>query len=63
MRQTRSSYSDAQEEFSNLANLELVHGDGFKSDVEFTVFVSNLPYSQSRKAIEWLAQKNSPAQS
>ncbi|QLH09386.1 16S rRNA (adenine(1518)-N(6)/adenine(1519)-N(6))-dimethyltransferase RsmA [Candidatus Nitrosotenuis sp. DW1] len=50
-------YSDAQEEFSNLSNLELVHGDGFKSDVEFTVFVSNLPYSQSRKAIEWLAQK------
>lgn len=50
-------YSDAQVQFSNLPNLELVHGDGFKSDVEFSVFVSNLPYSQSRRAIEWLAQK------
>lgn len=50
-------YSEAQAQFSNMPNLELVHGDGFKSDVEFTVFVSNLPYSQSRKAIEWLAQK------
>lgn len=50
-------YSEAQEQFSNLSNLELIHGDGFKADVKFTVFVSNLPYSQSRKAIEWLAQK------
>ncbi|MBM2852073.1 MAG: ribosomal small subunit methyltransferase [Candidatus Nitrosotenuis sp.] len=50
-------YSKAQEQFSNLSNLELLHGDGFKADVEFTVFVSNLPYSQSRKAMEWLAQK------
>lgn len=50
-------YSDAKERFSNLPNLEVMHGDGFKSDAKFTVFVSNLPYSQSRKAIEWLAQK------
>jgi 16S rRNA (adenine1518-N6/adenine1519-N6)-dimethyltransferase len=50
-------YSDAQEQFSKFSNLELIHGDGFKTDVEFTVFVSSLPYSQSRKAIEWLAQK------
>jgi 16S rRNA (adenine1518-N6/adenine1519-N6)-dimethyltransferase len=49
-------YSKAQEQFS-FSNLELLHGDGFKADVEFTIFVSNLPYSQSRKAIEWLAQK------
>ncbi len=50
-------YLDARAKFSNISNLTLVHGDGFKSDVEFTIFVSNLPYSQSRKAIEWLAQK------
>ena len=49
-------YSKAQERFS-FSNLELFHGNGFKADVEFTIFVSNLPYSQSRKAIEWLAQK------
>ncbi|TBR26503.1 MAG: ribose ABC transporter permease [Candidatus Nitrosotenuis sp.] len=50
-------YSDAQEQFSNIQNLELIHGDGFRTDADFSIFVSNLPYSQSRKAIEWLAQK------
>jgi len=44
--------------FSNFVNLELVQGDGFKLDLEFTILVSNLPYSQSRRAIEWLIQKN-----
>lgn len=37
-------------------NLELVCGDGFKTDVCFDVFVSSLPYSQSRRAVEWLCQ-------
>lgn len=50
-------YSDAKEQFSKFSNLELVHGDGFRTGVDFSIFVSNLPYSQSRKAIEWLAQK------
>lgn len=36
-------------------NLMLLHGDGFDVDIQFDVFVSNLPYSQSRKAVEWLA--------
>ena len=38
-------------------NLKLKLGDGFKSKENFTVFVSNLPYSKSRDAIEWLIQK------
>jgi 16S rRNA (adenine1518-N6/adenine1519-N6)-dimethyltransferase len=38
-------------------NLMLLHGDGFKFDVNFDVFVSNLPYSRSRRAVEWLATK------
>ncbi len=38
-------------------NLQLKFGDGFKSKENFTVFVSNLPYSNSRNAIEWLIQK------
>ncbi|MEM2761050.1 MAG: rRNA adenine N-6-methyltransferase family protein [Nitrososphaerales archaeon] len=38
-------------------NLTLLHGDGFTFDFSFDVFVSNLPYSKSRKAIEWLAKK------
>lgn len=41
-----------------LANLELVNRDLFKEpDVEFNVFVSNLPYSKSRDAFEWLAAR------
>ena len=37
-------------------NLELVSSDLFKiSTLDFEVFVSNLPYSRSRDAIEWLA--------
>lgn len=40
----------------SIPNLELRLGDGFASDdVRFDVFVSNLPYSQSRRAVEWLA--------
>ncbi|MGQ0606714.1 MAG: 16S rRNA (adenine(1518)-N(6)/adenine(1519)-N(6))-dimethyltransferase RsmA [Candidatus Nitrosotenuis sp.] len=50
-------YSDAILKFSKIQNLELMYGDGFESDVNFTIFVSNLPYSESKRAIEWLAQK------
>jgi 16S rRNA (adenine1518-N6/adenine1519-N6)-dimethyltransferase len=47
----RKALQDLQHE-----NLELVSGDAFKSDgVKFDVFVSNLPYSRSRDAMEWLA--------
>ena len=38
-------------------NLDLVNADGFKTDREFSIFVSSLPYSESRTAIEWLCQK------
>lgn len=50
-------HSDAAAKFSGLSNLRLVHGDGFDSDEKFSIFVSNLPYSESRNALEWLAQK------
>ena len=39
-------------------NLDLRYGDGFKTSEKFHVFVSNLPYSKSKKAIEWLVQQN-----
>ena len=39
------------------SNLILEHGDGFNSEHDFSVFISNLPYSKSRFAIEWLLQK------
>jgi 16S rRNA (adenine1518-N6/adenine1519-N6)-dimethyltransferase len=38
-------------------NLTLLHGDGFMFDGSFDVFVSNLPYAKSRRAIEWLATR------
>ena len=50
-------YKNAKKSFSDIDNLELVHGDGFKTDEKFSIFVSNLPYSKSRDAIEWLIQK------
>jgi len=46
----------AKSEFGNLDNLVLKSGDGFKTKDIFSIFVSNLPYSQSKDAIEWLAQ-------
>ena len=50
-------YSQAKEIFSQIPNLVLERGDAFKKNAEFTVFVSNLPYSESRTAMEWLVQK------
>ncbi len=42
--------------FSKIDNLILKSGDGFKKKDSFSIFVSNLPYSRSKDAIEWLAQ-------
>jgi 16S rRNA (adenine1518-N6/adenine1519-N6)-dimethyltransferase len=52
-----SLYSEAILKFSKIPNLELMYGDGFGIESDFSVFVSNLPYSESKRAIEWLAQK------
>ncbi len=46
----------ATSEMSHIDNLVLESGDGFKRDDTFSIFVSNLPYSRSKDAIEWLAQ-------
>ena len=50
-------YSKAKENFSKFSNLILEQGDAFKTRHDFTIFVSNLPYSESRRAIEWLVQR------
>ena len=50
-------YSQAKDTFSHVPNLILEQGDAFKKNIEFTVLVSNLPYSESRTAIEWLVQR------
>ena len=50
-------YLSTKSNFHDYPNLVLEYGDGFDSDCSFSVFVSNLPYSKSRFAIEWLLQK------
>ena len=47
---------NAKSKFGNFDNLVLKSGDGFKKKDSFSIFVSNLPYSKSKDAIEWLAQ-------
>ena len=48
---------NAKTKHGNIENLILKHGDGFKKNESFSIFVSNLPYSRSKDAIEWLAQR------
>ena len=48
----------ARSNFSQFDNLTLKSGNGFKKKDTFSIFVSNLPYSKSKDAIEWLAQKS-----
>ena len=50
-------YNLAKTNFSGHSNLILEHGNGFTTNHSFSVFISNLPYSKIRKAIEWLLQK------
>ncbi len=47
---------NAKSKFSIMNNLILKFGDGLKEKDVFSIFVSNLPYSRSKDAIEWLAQ-------
>jgi len=49
---------EAQNTLGKHSNLILINGDGFKANYDFDVFVSNLPYSRSRVAIEWLAERH-----
>ena len=47
-------YEESKVKFSNIKNLKIIHGDGFKQNEKFDIFVSNLPYSESKKAIQWM---------
>lgn len=49
-------YREAKSRFSNVDNLVLKSGDGFKKRDVFDIFVSSLPYSKSKDAMEWLSQ-------
>ena len=37
---------NAKSTFSDIDNLVIKHGDGFKKKDSFSIFVSNLPYSE-----------------
>jgi 16S rRNA (adenine1518-N6/adenine1519-N6)-dimethyltransferase len=50
-------YLSTKSNFHDYLNLVLEYGDGFNSDHNFSIFISNLPYSKSRFAIEWLLRK------
>ena len=50
-------YNDACINFAKITNLELVCDDAFSMTLEYDVFVSALPYSQSRHALEWMIQQ------
>ncbi len=50
-------HEKAKSKFHDISNLTLKYGDGFKSKDNFSIFVSNLPYSKSKNAIEWLIQR------
>ncbi|MGH9877982.1 MAG: 16S rRNA (adenine(1518)-N(6)/adenine(1519)-N(6))-dimethyltransferase RsmA [Nitrososphaerales archaeon] len=54
----KEMHKEAQNTLGKYSNLLLVVGDGFKADYDFDVFVSNLPYSKSRMAVEWLAERD-----
>ena len=49
-----SLYEESKLNFSQTKNLLIIHGDGFKQNEKFDIFVSNLPYSESKKAIQWM---------
>tara|TARA_B100000029_G_scaffold365765_1_gene359110 strand:+ start:3428 stop:4132 length:705 start_codon:yes stop_codon:yes gene_type:complete len=53
-------YDDAVSKFSDFKNLTLVKGDGFQEKRKFDIFVSNLPYSQSKIAIHWMIMQEFP---
>jgi len=54
----KTLYENVKKNYTNFPNLVLKNGNGFKTSDKFSLFVSNLPYSHSRLALEWLIQKN-----
>ncbi|MBI4258267.1 MAG: ribosomal RNA small subunit methyltransferase A [Thaumarchaeota archaeon] len=49
--------TEAANRLTAFKNLQLICGDGLESEKSFDVMVSNMPYSYSRKVVEWLASK------
>ena len=47
-------HDEIKSKFSKTKNLKIIRGDGFKQHEKFDIFVSNLPYSESKNAIQWM---------
>lgn len=54
----KTSYSELLHRLSDRDNLTLLNQNALESDVYFDRFVSNIPYSVTRKTFEYLAQKS-----
>ena len=50
----KSLYKTVINKFQSIKNLKILQGDGFKQNEKFDIFVSNIPYSESRKSIQWM---------
>jgi len=48
----------AKKRLAKYKNLELLNCDGLKSNNDFNILVSNIPYSKSREFVEWLVKHN-----
>jgi 16S rRNA (adenine1518-N6/adenine1519-N6)-dimethyltransferase len=53
----RDMFETAALRLSDYRNLELILGDGFSVNRFFNVLVSNIPYSKSRRFVEWLVER------
>jgi len=51
-------YKIAKSRLRKFNNLNLIHGDAFKSRHNFNKLVSNIPYSKSSEFMEWLSKKD-----
>ncbi len=47
----------AERRLKKYRNLELILGDAFSTERRFDILVSNIPYSKSRRFVEWLAER------
>ena len=54
----RKAYNYSRQMLSKFKNIILIHGNAFKIKVDFNLLVSNLPYSQSSRFVEWLVTRN-----
>ncbi|MFQ6011748.1 MAG: ribosomal RNA small subunit methyltransferase A [Nitrososphaerales archaeon] len=53
----RNLFRSLTDKFGRSSNVKIICENAFTSKEDFDIFVSNLPYSQSRRFVEWLVTK------